>query len=72
MRRRAAAVAGLGGGSLPGRILRGGGGYILHLHQSGLHQGTERKQELEGGRWAWERKGAEDRGQDRFWFESRL
>ena len=40
MRRRAAAVAGLGGGSLPGGILRGGGGYILHLHQSGLCQGT--------------------------------
>lgn len=70
MRRRAA--AGLGGGSSQGGILRGGGGYILHLPQSGLRQGTERKWELEGGRRAWEQKGAEDRAQDHFWSESRF
>lgn len=72
MRRRAAAVTGLGGGSFQGGILRGGGGYILHLPQSGLCQGTERKRELEGGRRAWEQKGAEDRAQDHFWSESRF
>lgn len=72
MRRRAAVVAGLGGGSFQGGILRGGGGYILHLPQSGLCQGTERKWKLEGGRRAWEQKGAEDRAQDHFWSESRF